>query len=123
MPSPPEPSRGPWLKFLALACFIEERIRLTTFCSQFPHLLSDLSKGISPFTATMSTSARINDEETRHTNAEHHRKLKYCSSEDAAGVNQHVRTGRKMNISEELLLFAVLFFLSSSIFSPKCLCF
>lgn len=42
----------------------------------------------------MSTSAKINDKETWHVNAEHHRELQYCSTEDAAGVNQHMKAGQ-----------------------------
>lgn len=61
--APLKPSGGPWSKFIALSCFKGESIRETTFCSRFLHLLHDLSKGISPFTASVSTSAKINGKE------------------------------------------------------------
>lgn len=43
--APLKPSGGPWPKFIALSCLKGESIRENT-CSQFLHLLHDLSKGI-----------------------------------------------------------------------------
>lgn len=61
--APLKPSGRPWPKFIALSCLKGESIRENT-CSQFLHLLHDLSKGISPFTTSVSTSVKINCEDT-----------------------------------------------------------
>lgn len=59
--APLKPYGGPWSKFIALSCFKGESIRET--CSHFLHLLCGLSKGVSPFTASVPTSAKINGKE------------------------------------------------------------
>lgn len=44
--------------------YLRKYVKVITFPSQFLYLLSDLCQGISPFTASTSTSAKINGKET-----------------------------------------------------------